>query len=157
MATWSVVLFDLDGTLTDPAEGITLSLAHALAALGRPVPDRAVLASHIGPPLAETFLAHGIPADQTRVAIDAYRERFGDVGLFENDVYPGIADLLRDLVAGGCRIGLATAKPDVFAEQILEHFGLRRWFDFVAGSEMDLRRTEKPEVIALGAAWPGPA
>lgn len=117
------------------------------------------MASFIGPPLSETFLAHGVPAERCREAIDAYRERFGDVGLFENEVYPGIGDLLRDLAGVGCQIGLATAKPDVFAEQILEHFGLRGWFDVVAGSEMDLRRINKDEVISwalqnLGAPDP---
>lgn len=142
------MLFDLDGTLTDPAEGITLSLAHALATMGRPVPSREVLATYIGPPLTGTFLAHGIPEAQCRAAINAYRERFAEVGLFENEVYPGIADLLEALSDAGVRIGLATAKPDMFAAKILEHFGLRRRFDVVAGSEMDLRRTEKHEVIS---------
>ncbi len=147
-ARWEVVLFDLDGTLTDPAEGITASLAHALTAMGRPVPSREVLAGYIGPPLLGIFEAEGVPVADRPAAIDAYRERFGNVGLFENEVYDGIPELLAAVRASGSRIGLATAKPDVFAERILDHFGLRPWFDVVGGSELDLRRTDKHEVIA---------
>jgi phosphoglycolate phosphatase len=152
---FDVVLLDLDGTVTDPAEGITKSLAHALTALGRPVPSPEVLVGYIGPPLLETFALNGVPEAEGRRAIEHYRERFADVGLYENEVYEDIPELLDALKGAARTVGLATSKPHVYAERILEHFGLLRWFDVVGGSELDLSRIEKHDVIDWALAQLG--
>lgn len=145
-----VVLFDLDGTLTDPKVGITRSVEHALRRLGVPPVPPEVLLCFIGPPLHEAFVElAGVPAGLAHAAVDAYREYFGDRGLFENVVYDGVLEMLEVLGAGGFRLGVATSKPTVFAEQILEHFGLRHRFDVVAGAELDGTRRHKQDVIRL--------
>ena len=145
----SVVLFDLDGTLTDPKEGITKSVQHALRAIGQPADDLDALTGFIGPPLRESFREiAGLTAGEAEAAIDAYREYFGAQGLYENFAYDGIAEVLAELAAEGRRLAVATSKPGVFAEPILDRFGLRGWFEVVAGSELDGTRARKSEVIA---------
>lgn len=143
------VLFDLDGTLTDPVIGITNSVAHALRRMGMPVPPREELYPYIGPPLKygfETF--SDVPADRSDEAVEFYREHFADKGLFENEIYGGVPEMLRDLCESGTGVYLATSKPTVFALRILEHFGIAEYFSGVVGSELDGRRTDKSEVIA---------
>lgn len=143
------VLFDLDGTLTDPAEGITNSVAHALRRMGMPVPPREALYPYIGPPLKygfETF--SGVSPDKSDEAVEFYREHFAVRGLFENEIYRGVPEMLRGLCAAGTGVYLATSKPTVFALRILEHFGIAEYFSGVVGSELDGRRTDKGEVIA---------
>ena len=143
------VLFDLDGTLTDPKVGITRSIQHALRKRGRPVPDPDSLESLIGPPLEESFRTHfGMSPADARQAVGDYREYFADTGLFENAVYPGIPELLANLRGGGVRLAVATSKPTPFAERILAHFGLAPHFEQVVGSFLDGRREEKRELIA---------
>jgi phosphoglycolate phosphatase len=144
------VLLDLDGTLTDPAEGICASLRHAMAAMKRSCPEDSVLRRYIGPPLHETFadLLASKDAKEIAVAIAFYRERFGDKGMYENAVYPGIPEALKALGEGGARLFLATSKPRVFAERILEHFNLAAHFAAVYGSELDGTRTNKADLIA---------
>jgi phosphoglycolate phosphatase len=142
------VLFDLDGTLTDSAEGILGSLRHALRRLGLPEIEEARLRGFIGPPLAATFRELGDFGDaQIQAAIAYYREYFASVGWRENRVYPGIPELLSDLAASGVTLSVATSKPTVYAQRILEHFDLASFFAHVVGSELDGRRSAKSEVV----------
>lgn len=142
------VLFDLDGTLTDNGPGILNCVRFALEQLGLPAVGDEGLRCFIGPPLRDSFAALGHDAATCERAVVAYRERFTDVGLFENAVYPGIAELLGDLTGQGVVLGIATSKPGVFATRILEHFGLDEHFEVVVGSELDGTRSHKREVIA---------
>ena len=149
----SIVLFDLDGTLTDPKEGITKSVQHALRALGQPADDLEALTPYIGPPLRDSFRSlAGLTAAEAEVAVDAYRDYFGAQGLFENVPYDGVREVLAGLAAEGRRLAVATSKPTVFAEKVLEHFELRGWFEAVAGAELDGTRSRKSEVIAHALA-----
>jgi phosphoglycolate phosphatase len=136
--------------LTDPFKGIARCIEHALSELGLPVPDKHALRPWIGPPLLESFAAWfeylGVSASP-RQALALYRERFAGTGLYENEVYPGIPDVLRQLSDHGYRLILATAKPGVFARPIVDHFGLDRWLAGVYGSELDGRRTDKVELL----------
>jgi len=124
------VLLDLDGTLTDPGEGFIASIRHALATLGRPVPSDEVLRSCIGPPLEVGMAAILDTNDRALCAevITLYRQRYGRIGLYENSIYPGIERVLSQLAMGGTALYLATSKPKVFADRIIDHFELRRYF-----------------------------
>ncbi len=134
---WTYILFDLDGTLTDPGEGITNSVAYALERYGITVADRSALYRFIGPPLVDSFMEfYGFPEEQAKEAVEIYREYFSTKGWAENTVYEGIEPLLSDLVGAGKRLLLATSKPLVFAERILDHFGLTRYFTVVHGSPL---------------------
>ena len=145
---YDVILFDLDGTLTDPGEGITNSVAHALKRLGIPVPERRALYKFIGPPLYASFMDfYGLDRQKALEAVEFYREYYRDRGIWENEVYAGIPELLAKLKGAGKRLLVATSKPENFALQILEHFDLRQYFDRVAGSTMDSSRVEKADVI----------
>ena len=145
---YDTILFDLDGTLTDPGEGITNSVAYALKKFGIEVEDRITLFPFIGPPLIETFmrLYHMSYEDGLR-AVEYYREYFGDRGIFENAPYEGIAEMLSFLQSAGKRLILATSKPEVYARRILEHFDLDKYFHFIAGATFDESRSEKWDVI----------
>ena len=155
---YGAVLFDLDGTLTDPGEGITNSVAYALRALGIEPPERQRLYKFIGPPLAESFQRfYGMDEAGAAEAVRLYRVYFSDRGIFENVVYPGVPEMLEQLRTAGLQLVLATSKPTVFAERILEKFSLARYFNAVIGSELDGRRTNKAEVVrcALNTCPPG--
>ena len=146
---YTTLLFDLDGTLTDPKVGITESIRYALVKMERPYPPDASLDWCIGPPLQESFatlLQNEDPA-VSQEALRFFRERFGTVGLFENVPYPTIAEVLGSLQAAGLRLFIATSKPAVYARQIVEHFDLARFFLAVYGSELDGRLTHKNELI----------
>ncbi len=146
---YNVILFDLDGTLTDSKPGITRSVQHALAGMGIDVPDAEALTPFVGPPLAESFARYyGFDADQSRQAITIYRERFASIGLYENAIYPGVPELLADLRLSGATLAIASSKPMVYVERILAHFGLAERFLAVAGSNLDGTRIAKQEVIA---------
>ena len=146
---YDVILFDLDGTLTDPGIGITNSVAHALAHWNIEVTDRATLYKFIGPPLSDSFMRYyGFSEEDAMHAISVYREYFSVKGLYENEVYPGIPELLRTLKAQGKTVILATSKPEKFAVEILRHFGLYDYFDIIAGASMDESRNKKADVIA---------
>lgn len=150
------VLFDLDGTLTDPAEGITNALMHAQRRLGMAVSPREELYVFIGPPLIETFMSEwGLSREESERALLYYREHFGVKGLFENVPYPGIGEMLAGLKAAGLRLFVATSKPEPLSLRILEHFDLLPYFEAVAGSTMDERRTQKGEVIAYALSTYG--
>ncbi len=150
------ILFDLDGTLTDPGMGITNSVAHALAHFGITVTDRSELYRFIGPPLIDSFMEYyGFTEEQATEAVKVYREYFADRGWAENAVYEGIETFLAELVAGGKILLVATSKPQVFAERILNHFGLARYFTHICGVALQAPRGySKADVIreALAAA-----
>lgn len=134
---YHTILFDLDGTLTDPKEGITKSVAYALRHFGVQVEDLDSLTCYIGPPLAVSFPEyHAIREEDTPIAVAKYRERFSDVGWAENLVYDGIEELLAALKRAGATLLVATSKPEVFAVRILEHFGLAKHFDLICGAPM---------------------
>jgi phosphoglycolate phosphatase len=146
----TTVLFDLDGTLTDPRDGITRSIAHALERMGVAPPPLDDLVFAIGPPLRAS-LARLLGTDSqpaVEQALAHYRERFADVGLFENRPYDGIADTLDALARRGARLMVATSKPEVYARRIVEHFALHAHFDAVHGCELDGTREDKRDLIA---------
>lgn len=148
MKQYSTVLFDLDGTLTDPAEGIINSVIYALSKFGIEEADREDLKKFIGPPLAESFKEfYGFSEEKTTLAIAYYREYFQKSGMFENSVYDGIEKLLRSLKDKGKTLIVATSKPEKFAVQILEHFKLDGYFKYIAGSNLDGTRSAKADVI----------
>ena len=147
------ILFDLDGTLTDPGAGITNSVAYALERYGIHVADRRTLYPFIGPPLVDSFMRfYDFSADDARAAVDVYREYFADRGIFENELYPGIPALLKRLRDAGLRLIVATSKPEGFAVRIAEHFGIAQYFDCIAGAAMDETRSRKWEVIEYALA-----
>ncbi len=142
------ILFDLDGTLTDPKEGITKSVQYALASVDIDEPDLDKLEPFIGPPLHESFMEfYGFDRDMAMKLVEKYRERFNVTGIFENKIYPGIADMLKVLKEAGCKISIASSKPTVLVERILDHFDIRKYFDSVVGSNLDGTRTKKEEVV----------
>lgn len=144
------LLFDLDGTLTDPRIGIVGCLRHALRRLDVPVPMDDELARFIGPPLHESF-SRLLSAERALLvpkALELYRERYGTVGMFENRVYHGIPEGLAALRGAGWRLWVVTSKPSTFARPILQHFGLAQYFAGVHGSELSGERTDKGELIA---------
>ncbi len=145
---FSTVLFDLDGTLTDPGEGIVESILVALRELGLPGPSRERLRDCVGPPLRDSFLELGASPDQVERLLETYRARYREVGMFENRVYPEIPTLLAELGSRGCRLLVATSKPTPFAEAILDHFQLRDFFAGVYGSHLDGRLADKRELLA---------
>mgnify|MGYP003289014967 CR=1 FL=1 len=148
MKNYEVVLFDLDGTLTDPGEGITNSVAYALKKYGITVEDKTELYKFIGPPLHESFEKYyGFSKDESLKAVECYREYYRDKGIFENIVYGGVENLLKKLCESGKKIVLATSKPEVFAKNILRHFELSEFFFFEAGANLDGSRTNKADVI----------
>ncbi len=148
MKTYDVVLFDLDGTLTDPGLGITKSVEYALNHYGITVKDRRELEHFIGPPLIDSFMgSYGFSKEQATEAVEVYREYFSVTGLFENEVYPHIPELLNALKKAGKILLVASSKPEVFVLRILEHFDLLRFFDGVGGAAMDESRTNKADVV----------
>lgn len=146
---YEYILFDLDGTLTDPKIGITKSVAHALNYYNIDVEDLDSLCKFIGPPLHTSFEQYyGFEPDQAREAVDKYREYFSVNGLYENEVYKGIEDLLILLKSQGRKLVIATSKPTIYAARILAYFNLDTYFDYIAGSELDGTRSRKGEVIS---------
>jgi phosphoglycolate phosphatase len=144
----SVLLVDLDGTLTDPVEGIVGSFRHALEAMGRPAPPAEELTWIIGPPLRRSFAEFLDGPDEVEAALTAYRARYGSVGLYEASVYEGAPEALEDLRAAGARLVLCTSKPIVYATRILDRFGLGQYFDSTYGAELDGRFDDKADLIA---------
>lgn len=145
---YQYVLFDLDGTLTDPKLGITTCVQYALGKMGIEEPNLDKLEPFIGPPLLDSFMQfYGMSKEDAQKSIVNYRERFSTVGLFENEVYPGIPQLLKELKDAGRKIAIASSKPTVFIDRILEHFEIAQYFDVVIGSELDGTRGKKEEVV----------
>lgn len=142
------IFFDLDGTLTDSGEGIINCAAVTLEHFGIPVPSREEIRVIVGPPLRESFLKFGVSADRLPEAISIYRSRYNTIGKFENFPYPGIPELLAKLKAQGCKLYVATSKPETTSVEILEHFGLASFFEIIAGAAADGLRDTKSQVIA---------
>ena len=146
---YDTILFDLDGTLTDSAEGIINSIVHALKHYGLPHDDRVALRRFVGPPLPEAFERYcGFSPEKAKEAVAVFREYFSEIGIFENTVYKGVPKMLETLQAAGFTLAVATSKPEEYAAQILRHFDLCRYFDVVAGASMDEVRNKKSDVIA---------
>ena len=140
--------FDLDGTITDSSLGITNSVRYALAKYGIEEPDRKKLYRFIGPPLTESFREfYGFPEEQCQEAIRYYREYYRDKGIYENQVYDGLEEVLKKLKEAGKQLVVATSKPEVFAREIIRYFHLDSYFSYVAGMELDGGRGTKAEVI----------
>ena len=145
---FELILFDLDGTLTDPKEGITNCVKYALESFGITEKDENKLLKFIGPPLYDSFRnLYSFSEEDANFAVDKYRERFSDIGIFENKIFPDTKDTLKRLKNAGKKIALATSKPYVFAERILKHFEIFNLFDYKVGAELDGRRAYKDEVI----------
>lgn len=148
MKNYQYILFDLDGTLTNSQLGITTCVAYALESFGIHTENPEELRKFIGPPLKESFVKYYNMTDgEGDRAVEKYRERFATVGLYENEVYAGIPELLQKLKAQGKTLLVATSKPTVYSDKILEHFGLKEYFSYIAGSELDGTRVNKAEVI----------
>ncbi|HEM6073268.1 TPA: HAD family hydrolase [Streptococcus suis] len=146
---YQTILFDLDGTLTDSGQGILNSVAYALEKMGIEEPDTANLNRFIGPPLYESFSRfYQLSPEDTQSAVDAFRVYFKEKGMFENQLYPGIIPLLEELRTAGKTLVIATSKPEIFAKQILEHFGIAHYFDVIAGASLDSSRISKADVIS---------
>lgn len=142
------ILFDLDGTLTDPSVGITNSVAHALEKFGIVVENKKTLYKFIGPPLVEGFSKfYGFSKEDAEKATAFYRETFSVKGIYENEVYPGIVELLETLKSKDKRLIIATSKPEKFAKEIMRYFDLAKYFDFVCGATFDSSRNSKDAVI----------
>lgn len=143
------ILFDLDGTLTDPGKGITNSVAYALEKFGISVADKRELYKFIGPPLVDSFMKYyGFSEDDAGAAVEYYREYFKPKGIYENEIYSGVPELLEALKNNGKKIILATSKPEIFAKEILKYFSIDEYFDFAAGATLDSTRNKKADVIA---------
>lgn len=142
------ILFDLDGTLTDSGEGIINCAILALEHYGLPIPSREEMRVFVGPPLHESFIKHGVPAEKAEEAIKIYRSRYIPIGAYENTPYPGIRELLETLKAAGHKLYVATSKPEEMSIKILQHFDLAKYFDQICGATMDTSRSSKEAVIA---------
>ena len=141
-------LFDLDGTLTDPKEGITKSVQYALRHFDIEVENLDELCCFIGPPLKDSFMEYyGFDEEQAKKAIDIYREYFSGKGLYENKAYEGVAEVLQSFLTAGKKLYVASSKPEVFVRKILRHFDLDSYFLFMGGADMDETRVKKADVI----------
>jgi len=144
----NVILLDLDGTITDPKVGITKSVQYALSHFDIHVADPDELCHFIGPPLRESFREfYGLSEEDAELATAKYRERFAPTGVYENEIYDGMKDLLKNLKESGRTLILATSKPTVFAVRVLEYFDIAEYFSFISGSELSGERSDKFEVI----------
>lgn len=142
---FSTLVFDLDGTLSDPSVGIARSLNHALGSHGFPIVPESLLAAEIGPPLdeiLEKFIPEGT-TDEIPALVAAYRERYVSVGYAENEVYPGIPELIEQLAAAGLRLGVCTSKPASYSGKILDLFGIREHFSFVDGGDIGIKKHQQ--------------
>lgn len=145
---YQYIFFDLDGTLTDSGEGILNSVKYTLKEMGYEIPEASVLNQFVGPPLLYSFQHFcGMEEEEARRGVALYREYYARQGLFENRVYDGIEELLKELKAQGKHLAVATSKPEVFSVRVLKHFGLADYFDCIAGSTLDGSRDAKELVI----------
>ncbi|MBR2311527.1 MAG: HAD hydrolase-like protein [Oscillospiraceae bacterium] len=141
------IIFDLDGTLTDSAEGITNSVKLVMSHFNIPIPGMDVLHTFVGPPLHDMFVKHGVPEDRVEEAIAVFRSRYTTIGKYENTPYPGVFELLQKLKKHGHTLYVATSKPEPQAKDILEHFELAPYFDCICGASLDRSRITKEEVL----------
>lgn len=146
--SWKYILFDLDGTVTDSCSGIINCVKYALEAFGKPIPSEEELLQFIGPPLVDSFQnVIGMSSEEAVEATAKYRERYGTVGLFENALYEGMDKVLAGLKEKGYLVALATSKSEEYSVRILEHFGIKDYFDEIVGSTLDGKRNQKADVI----------
>ena len=147
---FTAVLFDLDGTLTDPQLGITRCIQYALSELGYKPPEADELHWCIGPPLKDSFsqLLKTLDGTVIEQAISLYRLRFATIGLFENSLYPQIPEILKAIRFAGYKTFVATSKPYIYAMRIIEYFGLPLLFDGIYGSELDGSRSVKGDLVS---------
>lgn len=146
---YDIILFDLDGTLTDSGPGIMNAAAYAMEHYGLHA-DKALLRRFVGPPLVDSFMDYcGFSREKAPEAIDVFREYYESRGVYENSVYPGVERMLEQLLDAGRRLAVATSKLDLTAQRVLDHFGLAKYFELTAGSLKDNTRTQKSEVVAF--------
>jgi len=146
---YTTVLFDLDGTITDSGAGILNSVTYALKKYNIIIEDRAELNKFVGPPLQDSFINFcGFSVEESARAVEYYREYYREKGIYENELYGGVAAMLEELSEAGKKIILATSKPEVFAAEILRYFQIDKYFDFIGGATMDGVRSRKADVIA---------
>ena len=146
--TWTCILFDLDGTITDSAPGITGTLVDTFVELGRPVPTPVELLAYVGPPLLDAFRAlGGMSAEEAQAALVVYRRRYNAGGLFDSSVYPGVPDVLARIAQACVPLSLATSKPESAARRVLEHYGLAQYFTVICGASEDEVRSAKADVV----------
>src|SRR5215212_7456682 len=144
----TAIYLDLDGTLTDPKPGITRSIQYALGKLDQVAPSEDELTWCIGPPLQASMRMLLGTDELADKALALYRERFSDIGLFENKIYPGVEETLAVFARSGRRLFVATSKPALYAQRIIDHFNLNRYFERVFGSELDGRRSDKTDLLS---------
>ena len=145
---FELILFDLDGTLTDSKEGIINCVKYALESFGIHEQNKETLLKFIGPSLYDSFSSiYGFSHEDAVLAVEKYRERYNDIGIFENSVYPDTESVLKSLKNAGKRLALATSKPVVYANRVLEHFDISEYLDYKVGAEFDGTRSKKQEVI----------
>lgn len=142
------ILFDLDGTLTDSGEGIINCVIYAFEHYNLPIPSREELRAFVGPPLPEMFVKYGVKPENAEEAEDVFRERFVPIGMYENELYPGIKELLKTLYEDGHILCIATSKPESMAREILRHFDIAKYFHYICGATLDHSRDTKEQVIA---------
>lgn len=148
MQNYKYILFDLDGTITDPKTGITTCFQYGLRALGIEEPELNKLERVIGPPLKDSFMNfYGLNEKEALAGVEKYRERFADIGIYENKIYDGMKELLYGLKEQGKELAVASSKPTVFVERICDYFEIRRYFHHLTGSFLDGRRSAKNEVV----------
>lgn len=146
---YKYILFDLDGTLTDSAEGITKCVQYALKALGVDEPDLNKLRPFIGPPLIESFMKfYGMTEEQARTGTAKYRERFAGTGIYENKIYTGVPEMLAQLKQQGYTLAIATSKPAVFARRVADYFNITQYFDYISGPDFNGSLPTKADVVA---------
>ena len=145
---YNSILFDLDGTLVDSGEGVLKCAELALRHFNLPIPSPEEMRTFVGPPLRDSFLRFGCTEEMAQEAIAVYRSRYTTVGKFELFVYPGIEKLLQELTAAGCKLYVATSKPESVSVEILQHLGLAKYFTYIAGADQEKGRSTKSEVIA---------
>lgn len=148
-ANFTSILFDLDGTIVDSAPGITKTLAYTFAELGRPIPSQQDLLGYVGPPILDSFRDRaGMSLGEAAEALAIYRPRYLEQGALDSTVFPGVADILREIHAAGIPLSLATSKPETPATLMLSHFGLLDYFDIITGASDDEVRSSKQDVVA---------
>lgn len=146
--TWSCILFDLDGTITDSAPGITATLVRTFQELGYPIPTPSELLAYVGPPLLDAFRElGGMSVEQAQDALSVYRGHYNAGGLFDSSVYPGVGEVLARIASSGVPLSLATSKPESAATRVLEHYGLAQYFTVICGASEDEVRSAKADVV----------
>lgn len=145
---YKAILFDMDGTLTESGEGITKCVQYALQKFGIDEPDLKKLEVFVGPPLKEQFMKYaGLNDEEAEKAVEYYRERYETTGIYENRLYPGVEEMLKELKRKGYRLAVASSKPEYYVKKILDYFQLTDYFTEIVGSELNGARTDKTEVI----------